>query len=100
MMPLMGPAWAQLPRLSQMVLLLVRAFAVSMPDDTEVVRMKIASAEFAKPEPLSVAVHAIATSPACQSPSVAPHWIVGGVVSGGVTAAPRIVSVNDPVLSP
>ena len=57
------------------------AFVVSAFGATEVVNEKLASAGFARPEALSVAVQVMLTSEPCHKPSGAPHWIVGGVVS-------------------
>src|SRR5207249_3732978 len=42
---------------------------------------KLASAELARPDFASLAVHAMLTSLACQTPSALPHEITGGVLS-------------------
>src|SRR5437667_11148834 len=81
LLPAIGPAVAQLPALSQTWRLSVDAFASSLPAGTLVDSEKLASAGFARPEPLSFAVQGMLTLLACQLPSGEPQVIVGGVVS-------------------
>jgi hypothetical protein len=81
MLPPIGPAVEQLPATSQTVRDPVTAFAVSVPAGTEVVSVKLLSAEFAKPERPSFALHAMLTSLACQRPSVMPQLTPGAVLS-------------------
>src|SRR5215207_9677147 len=81
MLPLIGPATELLPALSRTVLKSVDALLVSVLAATLVVRLKLASLAFFKPAGASVAVHAMDTSVACQTPSAVPHTITGGVLS-------------------
>ena len=70
--PVKGPAVAQWVALSQTSRLFVEAASVSVPGATEVVRSKLASPLFNRPDPVpSVAVQLTTTSPPCQ--------VVGGV---------------------
>ena len=69
--------------MSQTWRLFVAALAVSVPAGTLVVRLKLASAAFASPDPTSLAVHAIVTSLLCHAPSAAAHDTCGGVASSG-----------------
>jgi hypothetical protein len=80
-MPLIGPAVAQFPALSQTFRLPIEAFAVSVPPGTLVVKVKRASDRLVSPDPLSLAVQTMLTSDACQSPSGVPHKMTGGVGS-------------------
>src|SRR6266478_3781548 len=86
MLPPIVPAFAQFPATSQTECAPVDAFAVSVPVGTFVVREKLASEEFASPEPTSLALHAIVTSAACHTPSAPPQMIIGGVLSSITTA--------------
>ena len=63
----------QLPTMSQTWRLFVAALAVSVPAGTLVVRLKLASAAFARPDSRSLAVHAMVTSLLCHAPSAAAH---------------------------
>src|SRR5262245_28769205 len=78
-----GPTAPQLPATSHTVRLFVKAFAVSDPAGTDVVRLKLASAGLAKPDPLSAAVHAKTTSDPCQKPSADPQVTTGASRSDG-----------------
>src|SRR5262245_51913050 len=81
LLPLMGPAVAVLPARSAMLRLPVVALAVSVSLGTVVLRVKLASAAFASPDPPSLAVQAMLTSLACHRPSALPHETLGGVLS-------------------
>jgi hypothetical protein len=81
LIPLIGPAVAQLSALSQTSWLSVEAFAVSVPVATLVVSVNDASAGFARPEPVSAAVQRRVTLDACQSVSVVPQETAGGLLS-------------------
>src|SRR6266850_6874075 len=72
-----GPTVEQLPALSHTSRLLVAAFAFSVLAETLVTSEKLTSAGSASPEPLSLAVHGIETSLACQRPSVEPQITLG-----------------------
>src|SRR5919112_6742463 len=69
LLPPTGPAVVVLPTASLTVLLFVWALLVSVPAATSVERLKPSSACGATPDPPSVAVQAMLTSAACQSPS-------------------------------
>src|SRR5688572_6048260 len=79
-LPAIGPATAQFPRASHTSRVAVAASVVCVPEDTAVVSTKLASAGLASPE-ASVAVHAMATSVLCQTPSAAAQLIAGGSTS-------------------
>src|SRR6185369_3155419 len=90
-LPAIGPPVAQLPATSQTVWLLVTALPLLASGATEVASAKLASAGSARPEPVSVAVHASVTFTGCHAPSGSAHAIAGGVWSfeGGGPATPR-----------
>src|SRR4051812_23428814 len=81
LLPVTGPAVAQLPALSQTCRVPVAALAVSLPAATDVLNEKLASLALARPDVASVAVHAIDTLPACHSESALPQATVGATVS-------------------
>src|SRR5262245_60852284 len=81
LLPLSGPAVVALPARSATLWLPVAALAVSVPVGTLVLRVKLASAAFASPDPPSLAVQAMLTSLACHRPSALPHDTPGGVLS-------------------
>src|SRR5690242_3556664 len=99
LIPLIGPAVVQLPALSHTLWRPVEAFAVSVPTGTLVVRLKLASAGSARPEPPSDAVHAMLTSVACQVDGAVAQVTSGGVKSQlTVRAAPvKLKSHDSPV---
>jgi hypothetical protein len=98
LLPAIGPAVAQAPTLSQTCRLFVEALGVSVPAPTAVVRLKPASAAFANPDPLSLAVQAIATSLLCHALSAAPHETVGAFLSTLLPASgPIVVHVPPPL---
>src|SRR5436853_400316 len=76
-----GPAVVELSARSRTARLLVKAVAVSVFAGTLVVSEKLASAGFASPERLSLAVQAMLTSLACQRPSGEPQLTDGAVLS-------------------
>ncbi len=88
MLPVMGPAVVQLPAASHTLRLAVAASAVSVPWGTAVARENEPSAGSARPEPTSVAVQAMLTSPACHCPSAATHSTSGADVSDAGGGAP------------
>ena len=69
LLPVMGPATAQFPALSQTLRLSVGASESSVPAATSVESEKLASPGLARPEPPSLAVQAMPTSAACQAAS-------------------------------
>src|SRR2546421_298563 len=75
--PPIGPALAQLFTLSHTLRASVGALAVSLPSGTLVESEKLASLLCARPDALSLAVHAIDTSAACQAASRLPQLTVG-----------------------
>src|SRR6187551_827754 len=78
-----APAVAQLPSLSHTLRVVVMALLVSVPADTAVLRVKLASAAFASPELASLAVHETVTSVAYQSVWLGTvQLIAGGTESG------------------
>ena len=77
----MGPAVEQFPATSHTVCVPVCAVEVSVPGVTAVKSVKLASAELAKPEPVSLAVQAMLMSVACHRVSGMAQLICGGVVS-------------------
>src|SRR5262245_4682145 len=81
LLPVIGPAVEQRPALLHTCRLFVAALAVSVPADTLVVNVKLASAAFAKPDSGSLAVHAMLTSLLCHALSAAPHETLGAVES-------------------
>lgn len=83
LLPSMGPATAQLPALSHMFWLAVRASEFSVPVGTFVESEKLASSGLARPAPLSLALQVMPTSVACQIPSAAAQSAVGVVESSG-----------------
>src|SRR5512142_3299961 len=80
-LPLIGPAVAELPALSNTLRLFVEALLVSEPLATLVARLKFASAASARLEEASLAVQAMLTSLACHTPSALPQATVGAVAS-------------------
>src|ERR1043165_3164076 len=98
LLPLTGPAFAQLPARSQTVRLSVEALAVSVPAATCVESRKLASAGSARPEPVSLAVHWMEMSVECQRPSGEPHVTVGGVVSAAAAGPSLAMKGWKPVL--
>src|SRR5437899_9899742 len=68
-----GPRLVLLPATSKTVRLFVKALAVSVFAATEVVRLKLASAELASPEYVSPAAQASDTFVACHIPSGEAH---------------------------
>src|SRR2546429_9801506 len=79
--PVIGPAAVLLPAASPTLLPFVDALLVSVPAATLDVKLKLASAALARPEPPSLAVHAIETSDACHAPSAEPQLTVGALRS-------------------
>src|SRR5262245_38273289 len=76
-------AVVQLPARSQTTRLLVLAFASSTPAATAVSSENEASPEFARPLPLSLAVHANATLSMCHTPSGGAQTTLGAIKSSG-----------------
>src|SRR5262245_60063772 len=89
--PPIGPTVVQLLFASQTVRDPVAAFPSSAPAATFVLRANVASAAFARPEPVSLAVQVSVTFVACHCPSGTLHVTAGGVVSG---ATSRRATVN------
>ena len=87
LLPVIGPAVVHPPSLLHTWRLFVAALAVSVPIGTAVVRVKFASAAFASPDSVSLAVHVIVTLLLCHAPSDAPHDTCGGVESTPYTSA-------------
>src|SRR6266545_1970809 len=81
LLPLIGPAVAELPTASPTAWVPVEALASSVSAGTLVDRENLASAGLTKPEPASLAVQAILTSLPCQFPSALPHETVGAFLS-------------------
>src|SRR5438093_4253192 len=79
--PEIGPAVVQFPAVSQTERLAVVAFAVSVSAGMLVVSENDASAGFASPLSVSLAVHPIDTSDPCHIPSAVPHVTAGGILS-------------------
>ena len=79
--PVIGPAVAQLPALSQMALVVVPALAVSVPAPTPVISEKLASLALARWETVSLPVHVSNTLFECHCPSEEPHEKEGEVLS-------------------
>src|SRR5437867_1398208 len=77
LLPETGPAVVELATASATLRVPVEALFVSVPAGTAVDRLNDASAGLARPEPPSVAVQAMLTSVACQTPSGDPHDTVG-----------------------
>ena len=81
MLPVMGPAVAELLTASATERLLVEALLVSASVPTLVLRLKDASAGLASPEPPSVAAQAMLTLSGCQFPSADPQETTGAFLS-------------------
>jgi len=81
LLPAIGPAVVEFPALSATLRLLVEALLVSVLLATFIVRLKLASAVFARPEVASLALHAMLTSLACHALSAVPHDTIGAVLS-------------------
>src|SRR5438093_8234786 len=76
-----GPAVEELPTASATALVPVEALEVSVPEGTVVLRLNVASAEFARPEPPSEAAQAMLTSLACHEPLAEPQVTAGAFLS-------------------
>ena len=81
LLPVTGPAVAQLPAMSQTCRVPVDALGVSLPAATLVVSWKAASPALARPEPVSLAVQEIDTFNGCHAESAKPHDINGALLS-------------------
>ena len=79
--PVIGPAVAQLPTLSQTWTEFVEAFGLVVPAGADAVSVTLAWAGLARPEPGSLAVHVKVTAPPCQLESAEVHETVGGALS-------------------
>src|SRR5439155_8736 len=77
LLPAMGPAVVELLTASATTWLPVEALASSVLAGTEVLRVKVASAGLARPEPPSEALHVMSTSAECQAPSALPQTTTG-----------------------
>ena len=88
LLPVIGPAVAQLPARSQIAREPVDEFAVSVPAATVVESEKFASPLLASPETPSFDVHERLTSPACHAPSAAAQLEVGAVWSSEAVKLP------------
>jgi hypothetical protein len=100
MIPSIGPAVTQFPALSHTLWLFVEAFAVSVPSSTVVMRLKLASAGSARPEPPSNASHGMLTSVACHVDGVGVQAMSGRVASRftvtcSVLVPPSLVAVQE-----
>ena len=81
LLPLSGPAVAQLPTPSQTTRLAVAALEVATPSATLVLSVKLASALVAKPDPPSLVEQFSATLAACQTLSAGAHVTTGALLS-------------------
>src|SRR5271157_88253 len=82
MMPVIGPAVAQIPTLLQTCTELVESFPFPVPAATgSEVSVMVAWAGLARPEPASVTVQVNETVPECHLPSALGQLTVGGALS-------------------
>src|SRR2546425_7989748 len=85
MLPVIGPTVAQFAAKSQTECVPVAALEVSVPAGTLVLKLKLPSEEFARPDPASLAEQGMLTSAGCQRLSGDPHVMDGGVLSSITT---------------
>jgi hypothetical protein len=97
--PQIGPAGVLLPALSDTTRLPVQALELPPGAVTVVLKLKLASAGLANPDPggLSVAVQPMLTLLACQFPSAVPQFTTGGTLSK--QKGPWVLSLVVPPLS-